>query len=55
MKYFLFRDNDFWALAFLFGQSCLCVTLLCGQPRLLECYYQNSLLGTHMFLDPVSE
>ena len=26
MKSFLFPDNDFGMLAFLFGQSCLCVT-----------------------------
>ena len=26
MKYFLFPDNDFETLAFLLGQSCLCVT-----------------------------
>ena len=26
MKYFLFPDNDFGTTAFLFGQSCLCVT-----------------------------
>ena len=26
MKCFLFPDNDFGTLAFLFGQSCLCVT-----------------------------
>ena len=26
MKYFLFPNNDFGTLAFLFGQSCLCVT-----------------------------
>ena len=26
MKSFLFPDNDFGTLAFLFGQSCLCVT-----------------------------
>ena len=26
-----------------------CVSLLlCGQPHLLECYYQNYLIGTHM-------
>ena len=33
-----------------------CVShLLLGQPHLLECYYQNCLIGTHMCVHPVSE
>ena len=29
--------------------------LLCGQPHLLECYYQNCLIRTCMCVHPVSE
>ena len=33
-----------------------CVShLLRGQPHLLECYYRNSLIGTHVCVHPVSE
>ena len=33
-----------------------CVShLLRGQPHLLECYYWNCLIGTHMCVHPVSE
>ena len=33
-----------------------CVShLLRGQPHLLECYYRNCLIGTHMYVHPVSE
>ena len=33
-----------------------CVShLLRGQPYLLECYYRNCLIGTHMCVHPVSE
>ena len=33
-----------------------CVShLLRGQPHLLECYYRNCLIGTHMCVHPVSE
>ena len=33
-----------------------CVShLLRGQPRLLECYYWNCLIGTYMCVHPVSE
>ena len=33
-----------------------CVShLLRGQPHLLECYYQNYLIGTHLCVHPVSE
>ena len=39
--------------------SCLCHVcvshLLRGQPHLLECYYRNSLIGTHTCVHPVSE
>ena len=29
--------------------------LLCGQPHLLKCYYQNCLIGKHMCVHSVSE
>ena len=33
-----------------------CVShLLRGQPHLLECYYRNCLIGTHICVHPVSE
>ena len=39
--------------------SCLCHAcvshLLRGQPHLLECYYRNCLIGTHICVHPVSE
>ena len=34
----------------------VCVShLLHGQPHLLECYYWNCIIGTHMCVHPVSE
>ena len=55
MKSFLFPDNDFGTLAFCLANHACVSHLLRGQPHLLECYYQNCLIGTHMYVHPVSE
>ena len=49
MKSFLFPDNDFGTLVhFSLANHAWVSHLLHGQPHLLECYYRNCLIGTHM-------
>ena len=48
MKSFLFPDNNFGKLAFLFGQSCLCVTFTSWST------FWNTIIGIVRFFLPFS-
>ena len=55
IKSFLFPDNGFGTFAFQLASNACVSHLLRGQLNLLECYYWNCLIGTHMCIHPVSE